>query len=69
MGSCLDPGLPGTGLQRWARQGEGDAKAGADPPNGKGEDYLESGRDGGNMMKDKELSIQDVMQEDQRPTE
>ncbi len=42
-------------------QGEREAEAGPGPPIGKGEDQLKSGRDGGNMMKDKEESIQDVM--------
>ncbi len=58
-GSCLDPLLPGTDLQRRVGQGEGKAKAGPGPPIGKAEDQLKSGRDGGNMMKDKEESIQD----------
>jgi hypothetical protein len=64
----LDPGLPGTGLQRRIREGEGKAEARPGLPTGEGKDQLESGRDGGNMIKDKEESIRDVMQEDQRPT-
>ncbi len=69
MGSCLDPGLPGAGPQRRAGKGKVEAEAGPGPPIGEGEDKLESSRDGGNMIKDKEESIQNAMQEDQRPTE
>ncbi len=42
-GSCLDPGLPGSGLQRG--KGEG-AEAGPGPPNREEKDHLESSRDG-----------------------
>ncbi len=62
-GSCLDPGCSGNGLQRSAgRGGGGVAEAEPDLPIGKGEDQLDSSRDGGSMMKDKEESIWDVMQ-------
>jgi hypothetical protein len=57
-GCCLDPGLPGTAPQRRRGEGDGEADAGAGPPNGEGEDQLESGRDGGNIMEDKEELIQ-----------
>jgi hypothetical protein len=30
-GSCLDPGVPGTGLQRWEREGRGKIEAGPGP--------------------------------------
>jgi hypothetical protein len=60
-------GLPGTGLHRRVGQGEVEAEAWLGPPIGEGEDQLESSRDGGNMMKDKEKPIRDVMQEDQPP--
>ncbi len=62
MGSCLDPEFPG------ASPWEGvDARAG--PPNLKAKSQLELSRDGGEMREVKEEPIQDVMQEDQRPTE
>ncbi len=32
MGSCLDPGLPGTGLQRRKGEGEEGTEAGPGPP-------------------------------------
>jgi hypothetical protein len=50
-------------------EGEGETKVGPGPPIREGKDQLESGRDGGNIMKDKEETIQYVMQENQRPTE
>jgi hypothetical protein len=36
---------------------------------GEGDDQLESGRNGGNKMKDKEKSIWDMMRKDQQPAE
>ncbi len=62
VGSCLDPELPGSDLGRGADAGPG-------LPNLKEKSQLEPSRDGGDMGKDKEEPIQDVMQEDQRPTE
>ncbi len=61
--------MPGSGLQKREGQEEGEAKSRPCPPNGEGGDQLESGRDGGNMMKDKEEFMWDVMREDQRPTQ
>jgi hypothetical protein len=63
-GSCLDPGLLGTSLQR--RMGEGESKAGPGPTIGEGKDRLESSRDGRNIMGGKEEPIGDVMQKDQQ---
>ncbi len=61
-GSCLDPGIPGTGLQR--REGEGMGKIEAGPgPYWRGKGQLESSRDGENMMSGKEEPIQDVMRD------
>ncbi len=34
FGSCLDPELPGTGLELRERCGEGEAEAGPGPPSG-----------------------------------
>jgi hypothetical protein len=62
MGSCPDPELPGTGLRKGADAGPG-------PPNLKEKSQLETSRDGGDMRKGGEEPIQDVMKEDQRPTE
>ncbi len=55
--SCLDPGLPRTGLQAKVGQGEGEDKAWSGPPSGAGEDQLESSKDGENMMGDDSESI------------
>jgi hypothetical protein len=63
VGSCLDPGLPGTSL------GGGGSDVGPGPPSLKEKSQLEPGRDGRGMMMNKEEPIQDVMQEDQQPTE
>jgi hypothetical protein len=71
VGSCLDPGLPGTGLELRSGQGEGKAEAGPGPFSGGGGRQLESSRDGGNMTKTPRLEkpIRDVMQQGQQPTE
>jgi hypothetical protein len=61
-GSCLDPKLPGTALQ------EGGKKVPSLPSSSKKSQLRPSG-DGETMRRDKEESIQDVMKEDQRPTE
>ncbi len=61
--SCLNPEIPGTGLR-----GEG-ADTGPGPPNLKEKSHLEPSRDGGDMRRDREELIRDVMQEDQRPTQ
>jgi hypothetical protein len=50
-------------------EGEGVAEAGPGSTTGEGKDQLESSKDGGNIMKDKEGPIRDVMRGDQRPTE
>jgi hypothetical protein len=68
-GSCLDPGLPGTGLQRGKRVVEEGAEAGPGPPSRGEKDQLESTKDGGNLMRNKEEAIREVMREGQRPTE
>ncbi len=68
-GCCLDTGLPGNGLHMRMGKGEGEAEAGPDPSAREGKDQLDSGRDEGNIMEDIEEPIQDVMQEDQWPTE
>jgi hypothetical protein len=68
-GICLDPELPRTGLETRAGQGEGKAEAGLGPPTRSGGDQLEPSRDGGNMTKDCEKPIQDMMQQGQQPTE
>ncbi len=60
-GSCLDPDLPGTGLQT-----EGDEGPGTPYCRVKGQ--LEPSRDGENM-RIVGKSISDVLKEDQRPTE
>jgi hypothetical protein len=62
VGSFLDLELPGTVL----RGGGGDAGPG--PLNFK-KSHLEPSRDGGDMRKDREAPIRDMMQEDQWPTE
>ncbi len=68
-GSCLDPRLPGTGLESRARQREGEAEAGPGPPSGGGGQQLGSSRDGGNMTEDREKPIRDMMQQGQHPKE
>lgn len=65
-GSCLDPVLPVTGLQR--EEGEG-TEAGTAPPHRDGNDQLESNRDRRNIMRDNGEPMRDVMQEGQRLTE
>jgi hypothetical protein len=62
MGSCLDPELPGTSLQK--EGGEGPSQ-----PYSSEKSLLEPSRDGENMRTDREEHIPDVMKEDQRPTE
>jgi hypothetical protein len=62
MGSCLDPELPGTSLQK-----EGDE--GPSPPYPGEKCQLEPSRDEENMRRDREEPILDVMKEDQWPTE
>jgi hypothetical protein len=56
-GSCLDPGLPRTGLEIGAGQGEGEAEAGPGLPMRGGGGQLETSRDGGNMNWDCEEPI------------
>jgi hypothetical protein len=56
-GSCLDPGLPRSGLQAKVGQGEGEEEAGPGPPSGAGQDQMESSKDGENMMGDDSESI------------
>jgi hypothetical protein len=63
MGSYLDPEVPKTGLR---------GGVGCRPrplPSFQVKSQLESGRNGRDMTRDRNESIQDVMQEDQRPTE
>jgi hypothetical protein len=61
-GSCLDPKLHGTGLQK--EGGEGPS-----PFYSREKSQLEPSRDGENMRRDREEPIPDLMKEDQRPTE
>jgi hypothetical protein len=61
-GSCLDPELPGTGLQK--EGGEGPS-----PPYPGEKSQLEPSRDGENMRREREEPIKDMMKEDQRLTE
>ncbi len=69
-GSCLDPGLPKTRLQRRMGKGEGEAESWPGLPTREGENQSKSGRDGGNIMKAKEEEpIRGMMQEDQWPIE
>jgi hypothetical protein len=68
VGSCLNPELLGTSLERRARQGEGEAEAGPVPPSVSGGRLLESSRYGGNMIEACEKPIRDMMQQGQRPT-
>ncbi len=58
-GSCLDPELPGTGLQT-----EGDD--GPSPPYSREKSQLEPSRDGGNIRKNVEEPIPDMTKQDQR---
>jgi hypothetical protein len=51
MGSCLDPGLPGTGPQRGEKEG---TDLGPGPPSVGEKSQLEPDRDGGDMMRNKE---------------
>jgi hypothetical protein len=60
-GSCLDPKLPGTGLQVRRKR--------AWPAQSWLKSQLEPSRDEGTMRRGKEESIPDMMKEDQRPTE
>jgi hypothetical protein len=62
VGNCLDPELPGTGLQERGKKGPG-------PPRPSKKSQLEPNRDGETMGRGKEESIQDMMEEDQWPTE
>jgi hypothetical protein len=61
-GKCLDPELPGTGLQEKGEKGSG-------PPSPGKKSQLEPSRDEGTMGRDKEKPIPYVMEEDQQPTE
>jgi hypothetical protein len=61
MGSCLDPELPGTGLQT-------EGSEGPSLPFSRKKSPLEPNRDGENMRSEGK-PILDVMKEDQRPTE
>ncbi len=61
-GSCLDPELPGTGLQGKGEEGPSPSLSGE-------KSQLEPSRDGENMRRDRAAPIPDVMNEDQRPTE
>jgi hypothetical protein len=61
VGSCLEPELPGTGP--WG------GNAGPGPPSLKEKSQLEPSRDGGDMTRDREESIWDMMQDGQWPTE
>jgi hypothetical protein len=60
--SCLDPELPGTGLQT-----EGDEGLGLFYPGNKHQS--ETSRDGENIKRSEKVPILDVMKEDQQPTE
>jgi hypothetical protein len=61
-GNCLDPELPGTGLQQeW---GEGPA-----PPYSGEKSQLEPSRDWEKMRRNGGEPIPDLMREDQQPTE
>jgi hypothetical protein len=62
MGSCLDPELPGTGLQKEEGEGPG-------PPYPGEKSQLEPSRDRENMRRDREDPIPDVMKEDQWASE
>ncbi len=61
-GSCLDPELPGTGLQTEGGEGPG-------PPYSGEKSQLEPSKGGGKMRRSGGESIPDVMKEDQQPTE
>jgi hypothetical protein len=60
-GSCLDPELPGTGLQKGGNAGPG-------PPCIEEKSQLEHNRDEENLRRDREELIWDVMKVDQPPT-
>ncbi len=60
--SCLDPELPGTGLQIEGGEGPG-------TPHPKKKSQLEPSREGENMKISRGEPIPDVMKEDQRQTE
>jgi hypothetical protein len=62
MGSCLDPKLPGSDLQKRGGAGPG-------PPYLGEKSQLEPSRDGENMRRDYDEPILHVMEEDQRLTE
>ncbi len=62
VGNSLDPELPETDLQ-------GRSEAGPGPTSLKEENQLEPSRDGGDMTRDREEPIRDVMREDSQPTE
>jgi hypothetical protein len=57
MGHCLDPGLPRTCLQRGKEEGEEGSEAGSGQPSREIKDQLDSSRDGGRIMTDKEEPI------------
>jgi hypothetical protein len=61
-GNCLDPDLPGSGLQIEGGKGHG-------PPHFKKKSQLEPSRDRENMRTSERKPIPDVMKEDQWPTE
>ncbi len=61
-GNCLDPELPGTGLQEGGKKGPG-------PPSPSKKSQLEPSRDGEIMGRGKEEPIPEVMKEDQQSTE
>jgi hypothetical protein len=61
-GNCLDPELPGTGLQKEGGEGPG-------PPYSREKSQSEPSRDEENIRRDREELILDVMKEDQRPSE
>ncbi len=54
--------------EREVRGGRGDW-SGPGPPSREGKDQLESSRDRGNIMRNKEEPVRDVMREDKQPTE
>jgi hypothetical protein len=67
-GSCLDPNLPGTGLELRARKGEGRLRGGLAQLVGRGW-QLESSKDGENMTIVCVKPILDTTQQSQRPVE
>ncbi len=62
MGSCLDPELPGTGLQKEGGEAPG-------PPHPGEKSQLEPNRDSENMRRDREDPHSGHEKEDQWPTE